>query len=110
MMEAAALVVLLGFPAALLLYAAYECAHALRRRGRENRRLRLREVIAARGLVIPRIKGEAARNAAALAIFRCRACGHEPACDRLAGERDWPALRAICPNTRFIDRLPRHQS
>ena len=101
----AALTVFLGFPTAVLLFAAYECTRE--RRGNENRRLRLKEVIAARGLVVPPIKGPAARSAAALAILRCRACGQEPSCDRLAAARNWSALDAICPNASFLGTLQR---
>jgi hypothetical protein len=102
-----ALVALLGFPIGVLLFAAYECSLPPRMRGRNDRRLRLREIIAARGLVVPPIKGAAARHAAALAIFRCRACGHEPSCDRFASARNWSALDAICPNTSFLGTLQR---
>lgn len=91
----------LGVVGALLLY---EGGKAVRRLNGDGR-LRLKEVARARGLVVLPPRTEAAMDAGALAVRRCVACRQQERCDELAAARDWAALRAICPNTPYVDDL-----
>jgi hypothetical protein len=83
----------------------YKGLLAARELTRDDGRLRLKEVARARGLLLPP-KTEAAIDARALAVRRCVACRRKERCDELAAARDWAALRAICPNTPYLDDLP----
>ena len=93
--------VLLGLIAALFVYQAFLSAREL---NRDDGRLRLKEVARARRLARPS-QTEAAMHAEALAVRRCLVCQRKKRCDELAAARDWEALRAICPNTPYLDSL-----
>ena len=97
----------LGILGVLVVLGACEELLAVRRIGRDDGRLRLREVALAHDLALPPAGTEAAMHAQALAIRRCVACRQQELCDEFAPARDWTALRAICPNTTYIDGLRR---
>ena len=94
--------VVLGLIAALFVYEAFLSARELYR---DDGRLRLKEVARARRLALHPPQTEAATHADALAVRRCLVCQRKKRCDELAAARDWDALRAICPNTPYLDSL-----
>lgn len=85
----------------------YQAFLAARRLNRDDGRLRLKEVARARNLALLPPRTEAAMHADALAVRRCVACREPERCDEFASARDWAALRAICPNTPYLNRLRR---
>jgi len=99
------LVVLLGTIAVLLAAALYAAFVIGRRVMRDDGRLRLVEAVHGRGLALPGSEDETCVHDAALAARRCVACAAHERCDELLAARDWNGLRAICPNTGYIDRL-----
>jgi hypothetical protein len=87
---------------ALFVYAA--CVAALRM-FRDGGRLRLIDALRGQGLALPEPDHQAVTLGAALAVRRCATCAGHVRCDELLAVRDWKALRAICPNTAYIDIL-----
>jgi len=88
--------------AAFFLYAAVVLALRLIR---DDGRLRLLAAIRGRGLALPAPESGAAAHATARAARRCVACASHARCDEVLAARDWKALRAICPNTDYIELL-----
>jgi hypothetical protein len=97
--------ILLGVVGILGLASLYKTFHAARQLARDDGRLRLKEVARARNLALLPLRTEAAMHADALAVRRCVACQRQERCDELAAARDWAALRALCPNTPYLDGL-----
>lgn len=73
-----------------------------RRMWHDSGRLRLAEVLRAKGLGL-QPEGEAEMLKAAHAVRRCAGCAAHERCDTLIAAADWKGLRAICPNTSYID-------
>jgi len=99
------LAVLLGTIAALLGVALYAAVAMGRRILRDDGRLRLVEAVHGRGLALPGPENETCVHDAALAVRRCVACAAHERCDVLLAARDWNGLRAICPNSAYIELL-----
>jgi hypothetical protein len=87
---------------ALFLYAALVIG---RRLIRDDGRMRLAERLRGRGLALPQTNDETVLRASASAVRRCVACPAHERCDAALAAQDWKALRAICPNTTFIEAL-----
>jgi hypothetical protein len=76
-----------------------------RRMLRDAGRLRLFELLGARGLALPAAEGEATARDSALAVRRCAACHAHAECDRLLATRDWQRLQQICPNATYVENV-----
>lgn len=72
---------------------------------RGDGRLRLIEAVRGQGLALPALDSERTARDAARATRRCLSCASQERCDGILAARDWKALREICPNTLYIDRL-----
>jgi len=72
---------------------------------RGDGRLRLEEAVRGQGLTLPWLNTERAVRSAAMATRRCLTCASQSRCDEFLARREWKALREICPNTAYIDRL-----
>ena len=72
---------------------------------RGDGRLRLHEAVRGQGLALPSLNTERAARAAAMATRRCLTCASHARCDEYLAQHEWSALREICPNTPYIDRL-----
>jgi len=68
-------------------------------------RLRLTEAVRGQRLTLPALDSERAARDAARATRRCLSCAAHARCDEILAARDWKALREICPNSAYIDRL-----
>lgn len=101
----ALLAVFLGVIAVLLAFALYAAVVTGRRMMRADGRLRLFDAVRGQDLALPGPQNETAVHDAALAVRRCVVCAQHARCDTLLAARDWNALREICPNTAYIDRL-----
>jgi hypothetical protein len=97
--------ILLGVLGILGVGALYKMFLAARQLTRDDGRLRLKDVARARGLAFLPPRTAAEIDADALAVRRCVACRRQERCDALAAAHDWAALRAICPNTPYLDTL-----
>ena len=101
----ALMAVFLGAIAVLFASALYAAVVTGRRMMREDGRLRLFDAVRGQGLALPGPLNESEVHEAALAARRCAACAGHARCDELLAAGDWNALREICPNTAYIDRL-----
>jgi hypothetical protein len=99
-------VVSLGIIALFLAAALYAAIATGRRMLRDAGPLRLFRLTQARGLALPVAEDEAGIRAVAVAARRCAGCAEHEECDRLLAGRNFGALARICPNTRYVDRLP----
>jgi hypothetical protein len=90
----------------LLASAVYGAVSTGRRMLRDAGTLRLLDLAQARGLSLPGEADEPGLRAFALAARRCAGCTVHGECDRLLAGRNFRALARICPNTRYVDRLP----
>jgi hypothetical protein len=72
---------------------------------RGDGRLRLLEAIRGQRLAEPALDSERSARAAARATRRCLSCVSQARCDKVLAAQDWQALREICPNTAYIERL-----
>lgn len=79
----------------------------MRRLYRVDARLRLREALRGQGITFPSPRTELALRARTRAIRRCILCPRHVRCDDALEAKDWPALRAICPNRLYFDDLLR---
>ena len=68
-------------------------------------RLRLAEAVRGQGLALPSLNTERVARGAAMATRRCLLCVSHARCDKILAQREWKALREICPNTAYIDGL-----
>jgi hypothetical protein len=97
--------IFLGAIAAFVAFFLYAAIVVGRRLFRDDGRLRLVEAVRGQGRVLPEPENEAAGHGIARAARRCVACAAHAQCDELLAARDWKALRAICPNTDYIELL-----
>lgn len=100
-MDFAAALVLVVLIAAPVVYATVLAV----RMARDGGRLRLFEVLRGQDLPLPEAASELSVRAGACAARRCVGCPSHAACDGLIARRDWIALRAICPNSDYLDSL-----
>lgn len=92
--------------ALLLASALYGAISTGRRMLRDGGKLRLLDLAQVRGVSLPGEADEPGLRAFALAARRCAGCTVHDECDRLLAGRNFRALARICPNTRYVDRLP----
>jgi hypothetical protein len=89
----------------LLAFAVYVAVHSGMRMARDRGPLRLYRLARAQALEFPAAESEADVRAGALAARRCASCAVQERCDAYLAKTDYAALRRICPNTAFLDRL-----